>query len=725
MTLHKAHTCHSSRPVTVLGAGILGRRIAAVFLAGSYTVHLFDPDRNALSAAESFIKSSEEAFTVLTPLPHPERGRLSLFSDMKSAVENAWLVVEAIPEQLPLKVKTFEEVDRYVPVDCILASNSREDLMDGLMEVLEECGMCPIRVRRDSTGFVLGRAWAAIKREILNILAEGVSAPDEIDFLWKEMFQRPTSGQPCQLMDRIGLDTVAAIEDNYIQERGMVENKAVNWLRENYINKGRIGDKCDLGGLYPAEQEGMSEKLYVLDVGIGENNALRDAAASGRILAVSPKSGKMTTLVSGLSYPDGIDISRSCGRMFWTSMGHALSACDGSVQSANLDGSDVRTLLKPGTVHTPKQLVVDDVDHNLYFCDREGMSLHRCNFDGTGHQIIIQSGSLKVPSERKDMIRFCVGVALDWANRRIYWTQKGPSKSGKGRIFRAGMDIPAGQTAGSRTDIECLLEGLPEPVDLEYDTQTHMLYWTDRGEHPTGCSLNRVDVSGDTDKETLGGKIELLARQFHEPIGLKLTKKGVYITDLGGCVYLRPGAVKAGHESELRLAVKQYIPIDNPHPKEGDVTIIGAHANAFPKELYEPLWDDIHEQLASQNRRIRSIWIADVAQQGQSGVSNELILGHDPDWLDHGRDLLFMINQFQDQIPQPLVGIGHSMGGMQLAHLSLMHPSLFEGLILLDPVIQRENPGRKFAQASTYRRDLWASREQAAAKFKSNPFYRA
>ncbi|EHA19872.1 hypothetical protein ASPNIDRAFT_39296 [Aspergillus niger ATCC 1015] len=444
MTLHKAHTCHSSRPVTVLGAGILGRRIAAVFLAGSYTVHLFDPDRNALSAAESFTKSSEEAFIVLTPLPHPERG----------------------------------------------------------------------------------------------------STPDEIDFLWKEMFQRPMSGQPCQLMDRIGLDTVAAIEDNYIQERGVVENKAVNWLRENYINKGRIGDKCDSGGLYPAEQEGMSEKLYILDVGIGENNAVRDAATSGRVLAMSPKSGKMTTLVSGLSYPDGIDISRSCGRMFWTSMGHALSACDGSVQSANLDGSDVRTLLKPGTVHTPKQLVVDDVDHNLYFCDREGMGLHRCNFDGTGHQIIIQSGSLKAPSERKDMMRFCVGVALDRANRCIYWTQKGPSKSGKGRIFRAGMDIPAGQTAGSRTDIECLLEGLPEPVDLEYDTQTHMLYWTDRGEHPTGCSLNRVDVSGEVDKETLGSKIELLARQFHEPIGLKLTKRGVYVTDLGGCVYLVCGRKK-------------------------------------------------------------------------------------------------------------------------------------------------------------------------------------
>ena len=48
----------------------------------------------------------------------------------------------------------------------------------------------------------------------------------------------------------------------------------------------------------------------------------------------------------------------------------------------------------------------------------------------------------------------------------------------------------------------------------------------------------------------------------------------------------RPGAVKAGHENELRLAVKQYIPTDNPSPKEGDVTIIGAHANAFPKVLH-------------------------------------------------------------------------------------------------------------------------------------------
>ncbi|CAI7643589.1 unnamed protein product [Penicillium manginii] len=128
----------------------------------------------------------------------------------------------------------------------------------------------------------------------------------------------------------------------------------------------------------------------------------------------------------------------------------------------------------------------------------------------------------------------------------------------------------------------------------------------------------------------------------------------------------RPGAVKASHERELRLAVKQYVPHGNPFAGDGDSTIIGAQANGFPKELYEPLWDDIHQRLLGQNRRIRSIWIADVVQQGQSAVLNEEILGDDPSWFDHGRDLLFLINQLQDHITQPMFGVGHSMDGMQL-----------------------------------------------------------
>lgn len=130
-------------------------------------------------------------------------------------------------------------------------------------------------------------------------------------------------------------------------------------------------------------------------------------------------------------------------------------------------------------------------------------------------------------------------------------------------------------------------------------------------------------------------------------------------------------ATSGSQETILHLAVKQYIPKDNPDPQPGDVTIIGAHANGFPKELYEPLWDDIHARSKKNGFRIRSIWIADVAQQGQSSVLNEQLLGNDPSWSDHPRDLLHLINLKRDEMPRPLIGIGHSMGGNHLYVLKL------------------------------------------------------
>lgn len=185
----------------------------------------------------------------------------------------------------------------------------------------------------------------------------------------------------------------------------------------------------------------------------------------------------------------------------------------------------------------------------------------------------------------------------------------------------------------------------------------------------------------------------------------------------------RPASVELGKENSLSLDVKQYIPKDNPDPQPNDVTLIGAHANAFPKEIYEPLWDDLYEALKAQGRNIRSIWIADQYNQGYSGMMNSDRLGPDPSWWDHGRDLMYFINQFQDDIPHPIIGIGHSMGGTQLTHLALMHPRLLDALVLIDPVIQTENPSRPYALASTYRRDLWPSREEAEKGFKSSKFY--
>lgn len=187
-----------------------------------------------------------------------------------------------------------------------------------------------------------------------------------------------------------------------------------------------------------------------------------------------------------------------------------------------------------------------------------------------------------------------------------------------------------------------------------------------------------------------------------------------------------PRATADDQEDELLLAVKQYTPKGQSKIDEGDVTIIGAHANGFPKELYEPLWDDLYERFKARNIRIRSIWIADVAHQGQSGVLNESKLGNDPSWWDHPRDLFLMVNHFRQHMKRPLIGIGHSMGGNNLINLSLMHSRLFTSLILIDPVIQRlpsvqGNYGP--AKLSTKRRDRWPSKKDAEAAFKKSKFY--
>lgn len=90
-----------------------------------------------------------------------------------------------------------------------------------------------------------------------------------------------------------------------------------------------------------------------------------------------------------------------------------------------------------------------------------------------------------------------------------------------------------------------------------------------------------------------------------------------------------PRATSTTQEEKLRLAIKQYTPLSNITPQPGDITIIAAHANGFPKELYEPLWDELLKRCLQFGFNIRGIWIADVVHQGWSGVLNEDKLGND------------------------------------------------------------------------------------------------
>ena len=180
-----------------------------------------------------------------------------------------------------------------------------------------------------------------------------------------------------------------------------------------------------------------------------------------------------------------------------------------------------------------------------------------------------------------------------------------------------------------------------------------------------------------------------------------------------------PGATRRGDSDALYLEAKQYIPLDNPNPHDGDVTIIGTHATSFPKELYEPLWEDLLAFSERNRFRIRAIWTVDASNQGGSGVLNEGVQGDDPSTSDYARDILQMTNVFRDQMVQPIVGVGHSIGGTGLVELSCLHPRLMTSLILFDPIIGRDalDMGITLIYMASTKPDLFPSRHIAEKAF--------
>lgn len=220
--------------------------------------------------------------------------------------------------------------------------------------------------------------------------------------------------------------------------------------------------------------------------------------------------------------------------IYWTNMG-SLKENDGSIERADLDGKNLKHIVPPGGTFTPKQLQLDKKNGKLYWCDREGMRVMRCNLDGSKIETLIDS-SQGDSRPGPDATKWCVGIALDIDAAKFYWTQKGPDNAGRGRIFRANFEIPKGQTPADRKDLEVLYENLPEPIDLDLDVANRMLYWTDRGNPPRGNTVNRapMDVATGNRKDP-----EIVLNDLMEGIGLFLDAKNdrMFVSDLGGNVY--------------------------------------------------------------------------------------------------------------------------------------------------------------------------------------------
>lgn len=269
------------RPVAVVGAGTLGRRIALMLGTRGGQVRISDPSHEQRTAAVTYV---QERLPEVAARVGGTPGTVRAVDDLAQAVDGVWLAVEAVPERLEVKRPLFTELDRLAPPDAVLASNSssyatsalvdavgrperlvnthfymppertavevmscgRTDpaLIALLLEVLPAYGLQAFEVRRESTGFIYNRVWAAIKREALAVVEEGVATPQEVDELFR--LNLGTERGPFQRMDAVGLDVVLDIEEHYAAERTGLPEGPRRLLRR-LIAEGRLGEKSGRG----------------------------------------------------------------------------------------------------------------------------------------------------------------------------------------------------------------------------------------------------------------------------------------------------------------------------------------------------------------------------------------------------------------------------------------------------------------------------------------------
>ena len=277
------------RRVTVLGAGTMGRQISLQIARNGIPVVLFDIDDAVLADAKAaqerivadWVASGIEAENARGAI----LGNLRYESDLSLAVRDADLAIEAVPERLELKRRVFRQIDGLAREGAIIASNSssirvsaledatespeqvanlhfylpvwdspmveigggsctRDDVLDSLSAFARAIGVLPLRVRRESTGFIFNRVWRAIKKEVMKVADSGVATVEDIDRAW--MIKFGGEPPPFAQMDRIGLDVIYDIEMRYAEESGDPDDLPRPILTEK-VERGELGQKTGRG----------------------------------------------------------------------------------------------------------------------------------------------------------------------------------------------------------------------------------------------------------------------------------------------------------------------------------------------------------------------------------------------------------------------------------------------------------------------------------------------
>ncbi len=270
-------------PVAVIGGGLMGAGIAAVFACAGHPVHVCEPSDDVRGTLEQRVREA----TRLLGANESCAQRVRATHELTRAVAQAEFVFEAVPERIPLKRAVFAELSAYAPAHAILASNtsvipigkiaegqaaaerivgthwwnpphliplvevvqspySLEHAVSATMELLRSVGKAPAHVRKDVPGFIANRLQHAMWREAIAMVADGVCDARTLDECVKNSFGlRLSVLGPLENADLVGLDLTLDIHDTIIPELDRSDAPHA-YLRER-VAAGALGCKTGVG----------------------------------------------------------------------------------------------------------------------------------------------------------------------------------------------------------------------------------------------------------------------------------------------------------------------------------------------------------------------------------------------------------------------------------------------------------------------------------------------
>jgi 3-hydroxybutyryl-CoA dehydrogenase len=278
------------RRVLVIGSGTMGLQIGLQAATHGYDVVLHDADPAALDAARPRLRGYGEAPVAAASIDADELeqalARIRCIADPAAAAADADIVSESVPEDPALKGRVLGQFNAWCPERAIFTTNASTllpsmfaaatgrpdrfaalhfhnpvwscnvvDVMphpgtsaettDLLLGFARRIGQIPIRLQRESFGYVFNALYTAINREALTLVANGIASVADVDRAWMGIMKMPIG--PFGMLDGVGLDTAWHITDYWARQTGDKQTRANADFIRSYLDRGRVGVKSGAG----------------------------------------------------------------------------------------------------------------------------------------------------------------------------------------------------------------------------------------------------------------------------------------------------------------------------------------------------------------------------------------------------------------------------------------------------------------------------------------------